>query len=337
MRTLAILVAAVVVAIVVLACMDVLEAYVNAPSSETIFVSVPSYRDDSCMATLQDMFTKADNPKRVFAGCCEQNTDAAGEVCKPVGFAFHDQVRVVSIPHMEAKGPTYARALCAHLYRGEDYFLSIDAHSKFVKGWDTKLVSMVSRCPNPDKAIVSHYPPGLDDLGKPDPNAHVPRLCAARFGQHGLPILDAVALARVDTAEPVPFLAGGMWCARGRILEDVPMDPTLDFLFQGEEFLLAARCWTHGYDIYTPTENIVFHDYKREHAPRYWNDQPAWHAKQQATVARVRRMLHIDQPPLDDPKYGLGNARTIHAYYAFAGVDLKNKTIGSKAKFCPGV
>ena len=30
-------------------------------------------------------------------------------------------------------------------------------------------------------------------------------------------------------------------------------------IFDGEEFARAARLFTHGYDLYTPNENIIFH------------------------------------------------------------------------------
>lgn len=297
---------------------------------ERIFVSIPSYRDDACMATVREAFAKAADPTRIFVGCCEQNTASEKERCRPVDFAHHTNVRVISIPHVEAMGPTYARALCASLYRGEEYVLSIDAHSSFAKGWDATLIRMIKTCPDPARSILTHYPPGLDDTG-----TTVPRLCKLRFGEHGLPVLDAVSVTRTSTPHRVPYMAGGMWFAPGRIMRDVPMDPTLDFLFQGEEFLLSARCWTSGYDMYTPTENVVYHDYKREHAPRYWNDLPEWHARQQATVARVRQMLSLGGAArqLHGP-YGLGSVRTLEAYYQFARLDPVAQTSSGETAFC---
>ena len=34
-------------------------------------------------------------------------------------------------------------------------------------------------------------------------------------------------------------------------------DPNLDMMFVGEEILHSARMWTHGYDIFSPDENLV--------------------------------------------------------------------------------
>ena len=126
-------------------------------SEDSIFVSVASFRDVECSRTLADMFAKASRPKRVFAGVCEQNK-LAEEAC--VAPEFRGQLRHITLPHTQAKGPTYARYLCSTLYRHETYFMQIDSHTKFEPGWDDKLVAMLARCPS-DKAILTHYPAGL--------------------------------------------------------------------------------------------------------------------------------------------------------------------------------
>jgi Glycosyltransferase (GlcNAc) len=34
-------------------------------------------------------------------------------------------------------------------------------------------------------------------------------------------------------------------------------------VFDGEEFSMAARMWTRGYDFYTPDISLIGHDYNR--------------------------------------------------------------------------
>ncbi|CAE8664901.1 unnamed protein product, partial [Polarella glacialis] len=41
-------------------------------SSESIFVSIASYRDNQCQYTIQDLFSKAKHPERVVVGVCFQ-------------------------------------------------------------------------------------------------------------------------------------------------------------------------------------------------------------------------------------------------------------------------
>ena len=47
-------------------------------------------------------------------------------------------------------------------------------------------------------------------------------------------------------------------------LFDVPFDPYLPHLFQGEEILLAARAWTNGWDLYNLSKPVITHYYNRE-------------------------------------------------------------------------
>jgi hypothetical protein len=43
------------------------------------------------------------------------------------------------------------------LWRGEDYFLQIDSHHRFVRDWDMKLIELARRTGSP-KLILSTYP-----------------------------------------------------------------------------------------------------------------------------------------------------------------------------------
>lgn len=298
-------------------------------SSATIFVSVASYRDADCLQTLKSLFSSASNPSRVFAGVCEQNTSAAGEVCLPAGFKWHDQVRRISVPHKEAKGPTYARYLCSTLYRGETYFCQIDSHTRFVKGWDDKAIAMLKRC-DAKKPVLTHYPHDWDKLGTAEVKKHVPVLCKSKFDANGIPTFEAVTLKASSDPKPVPFTSGGFVFGPGTVVTEVPYDPDLPHLFQGEEILYSARLWTSGYDFFTPTENLVFHHYYREASPKFWSDID-YSAQQKKTLDKVRKLLRGQLPGYS---HGMGKARALDKYYEYAGIDWDKKTSNSEAKFC---
>lgn len=296
-------------------------------AAATIFISIASYRDVDCLNTLKSMFDAADRPSRVFVGVCEQNTSAAAETCLPAEFKWHDQVRRISVPAKEAKGPTYARYLCSTLYRGEDFFCQLDSHMRFVKGWDTAVLAMWRACRSP-KAVLTHYPHDYDQAqtGIRD----VPVLCKATFDSQGLITFDSDTLPPGDAPRPVPFTAGGFLFGPGSMVRDVPYDPDLPHLFQGEELLYSARLWTSGYDFFTPTANIVFHHYYRSSAPKFWNDID-YSAEQRRTVAKVKKVL---DGQMKEYRYGMGGARTLEEYWKFAGIDWATKTSTTAAKFC---
>jgi hypothetical protein len=309
------------------------ETYVR-HNKDTIFVSIASYRDADCSMTMKDLFSKAKNPDRVFAGVCEQNSGDVKEQCMGPGFKYHRNVRMVSIPSAEAKGPTYARYLCSTLYRGETWYLQIDSHTRFVDGWDDLAIEMAKACPS-RKPVLTHYP--HDSKKHSIGESSIPILCKSKFNADGIPVFEAVVFSAKDLGgkpKPVPFVSGGFMFAPGTITTEVPFDPSLDHVFQGEEFLYSARLWTSGYDFFTPPKNVVMHEYYREDSPKYWNDIPAWNASQKQSIKKVRQILGFQRPPLPEYGYGLGTLRTMDAYLQFAGLDPSAKTSQSQTMFC---
>ena len=308
----------------------------SSSSEETIFVSIASYRDAQCMQTVKDIFAKATRPERIYIGVVEQNSAKADEHCVPISFKYHDNVRRITIPNGEAKGPCYARYLCSTLYRNETYFMQIDSHSTFVNNWDTKAIDALKKCPAP-KPILSGYP--HDDATYDIDEQAVPVLCDAAWNNDGLPQLKAVVKSKADvgdTPKPIPFTSGGFVFAPGSLVRDVPYDPNLHHLFQGEEILYTVRAWTSGYDIFTSPVNIVLHTYYRDKAAKFWNDISGWKTDQKASAKRVRQILGLENPiiaPGSDP-YGLGTKRTVQQYWEFSGLDPTTKTSKAKEKFC---
>ena len=305
---------------------------------ETIFVSVAAYRDSSCNETIRDMFAKAANPSRVFIGICEQNTENADEDCLPPSLLkFKKQVRRITLPNTEARGPTKARALIANvLYNGETYFCQIDSHTKFVRAWDDLAVRELKKCPNPATAILSHYPRSWDEFEEASrPGAGVPVLCKSKMdGGAGVPNLEAVIIPPGKKPRRVPFVSGGFVFGPGSMVTKVPMDPTLSMVFVGEEILHAARLYTHGFDIYTPTVNVVTHFYGRQGQPKFWDDLASMKQEQQVSNQKVRRLLGFEQPPIPNYPYGFGSERTLGQFWAFARIDPAQKTTNSAGEFC---
>ena len=308
----------------------------------TIFVSVASYRDEECSKTLENMFANATNPSRVFVGVCEQNKqgEMAERCAKSDLLQNHGgNIRLMTLDYKEAKGPTYARALCASLWKGEDYFVQIDSHTRFVEGWDDMTIDMLRRCPT-QPAVITHYAPDLNNKSSSwDVKAHVPVMCDASFNDDGIPAFKAVLQrAKPGVMRPVPFVSGNFWAARGQVVEDVPFDRDLPQLFVGEEQLQSARLWTSGYDIYTPDRNLVMHEYIRAGKPKFWEDL-SYRREQKDTLKKVRYLLGLSKVPPVKPiplKYGMGIKRTVTDYWTFARVNVANRKVDSRKTFCEG-
>ena len=306
---------------------------------ETIFVSIASFRDADCKNTLLSLFQNAANKDRVFAGMCEQNDPEQKEERCLSSFPFpKSQVRTLTLHDKDARGPTFARYLCTTLWRGEKYFLQLDSHMRLVPGWDEKIVNMLKMIQaerGKKKVVLSTYVNGMESFdgymaGDDEIRKRSPRMCQAFFNSqgmvsfHGANILD-------NTAEPyeVPFVAGGfIFCEAADFMREVPQDPYLDDVFVGEEILLSARLWTHGFDIFTPNENIAFHKFTREGEPKFWENE----RDDSEGSKRVRYLLGFDsEKPAVAKKYldrfGLGKERSLSDFWKFAGIDPKNKKV----------
>ena len=143
---------------------------------------------------------------------------------------------------------------------------------------------------------------------------------------------------------PHPTIAAGAGfiMARGEVLLDVPYDPHLDMLFVGEEILHSARLYTHGYNLYAPDMNLVFHHYNRREKPSMFTDlKEAWHVPQQRSADRAKYLLGVSNitKPQDEGEhsleyYGMGTARSVQDYLAYAAIDLDAQTHTTDQKFC---
>ena len=305
---------------------------------EKIFVSIASYRDKECSTTVNSIYQNAKFPERVFCGICEQNKEK-GEACIQQNFSYKKNIRTIQKNYNDAKGPTYARYLCATLYQGEEYFLQVDSHTLFVQNWDEECIQMIHQLESTKenkKVILSHYPPAFESYQQKPSNTYVTHMVDCFFNNDGILSFHG-AKWKPPLSEPRrnAFLAGGFIFSRGNWLHDVPFDPHLDFLFTGEEILLSVRTYTSGYDVYTPNKNIVFHLYTRKNEPKFWTDNHTYNNNEVKEKVKIITGLDGDITKLTNSKiiqsikkYNIGKERTLKDFYDFIGVDPKKKTVG---------
>ena len=143
--------------------------------------------DSSCPKTVRTAFEGATNPLLLNVGVVQQNchrdckrgtgwgntrrivpqpqpdVDCILEFCasalgKPHCLA--GRVRILRLNESESFGPFFARYLAAKLWQGETYFMQVDSHSNFRKGWDATMVEMIKKTPTFPHSVISNYPPG---------------------------------------------------------------------------------------------------------------------------------------------------------------------------------
>ena len=284
----------------------------------TIFVMVPCYRDAECPATLNSIFSNAQYPQRITVGLCVQNKE--GDVECPNEVHKNANIRTITLDHKNAKGPCYARFLISTLYRDEDYVLSVDCHTNFVQGWDTLCIKMLKECPDPAKSVLTTHPP---KQYKDPSTKRTTHICKGKFSGNTVSFSSIEVSAQKKNMK-TPFIGWGFIFMPGSTLKTVPLDPNLDFLFEGEELLYAIRLWTFGYNAYSPRVSVCTHAYERKNQPSVYIDVPNWKPKQDKSIEKITDILKGKNIEC----YGIGKDRTVKSYLSYAKVDLENKTIG---------
>lgn len=347
----------------------------------SIFVSLASYRDENCPATLVEMFSKADRPDYLFVGLVQQNCvsgcktgvleggvvndvepdiDCYDTFCDTdIGAPYCDnsQVRNFFVNEAESLGPAVARYFASKLWQGETYFLQIDAHSLFRKGWDTVYVNDIQATPSYPRSVLSHYPPDTKVAQYWEQPGY--RICGGIFASSPVEyeIIRLTAGIPQDRGIPekpcpAPFVGAGFFFAHSTFLATVPFDPYVPWVFMGEEILLSLRFWTWGYDIYSPTKNVLSHMYVRRHTPKFWETvnrlfkNPSTH--NDLTRMIIHRVKYIAGYPESSAEilsttvpslmanldlYGDGPVRAMEDYMALVGLDMSTKR-GKKIDWC---
>lgn len=320
---------------------------------DTIFVSIASYRDPECPRTVLDCFEKARCPLRIFIGVCQQNhsndldTLAQYEILakkKGTSGIFHDNLRVLRMDCNEAKGPMYARALIEkELYRGEKYYLIIDSHTCFSKDWDVHAIAQLESCrAYSNKPVLTMYPDDFSTRSKSTFTSETELPGYLRFKKINqisqLPEIEGPSMIR----NPPRCFPSLFWAAcfsfsyAKEMMHEVPYDPYCPYVFQGEEISMAARLFTHGWDLFSPKTMLVKHMWARKR-PTFWeqfSDNSAEHSRRRRLERegyhRLRLLMRMEPYRQGDQplgKYDLGNARSLFQYEDYCGIHFLSQTV----------
>ncbi|WP_380182309.1 GlcNAc-transferase family protein [Kalamiella sp. sgz302252] len=318
-----------------------------------VFISIASYRDSELIPTLCDLIDKASGRYRLAVAVCWQDDNnlqifqqAGMTLCGTKEAGEHEvllwryagvEIQVIALHYFLSQGACWARHLCETLYQQENYFLQIDSHCRFVADWDSEMIAMLTQLKATSaRPVLSSYPPGYEP-GKEDKKTNtIFRLVFRGFSSEKI-----LQLTSVDFQQDSPvrgsYLAGGFIFAEGSFVRDVPNDPQI--FFEGEEIAMAARAFTHGYDVWHPHKALLWHFYGRKEFTRIWGDHTdeakkagsvdhAWYERDRISKRKVRALLGMEQPEQqDEDKYALGKQRTLAEFEATLGVSFTRQSV----------
>ncbi len=293
----------------------------------SIFVQIACYRDKELLPTIKNALTMSSKKHTINFGVY---------ICsKP-----EDKLDLPDFPSVKYDvdvapggiGLGKARSLAHQFYSGEDYYLQIDAHSRFVPNWDEKVIHSVLnyQIMGIEKPLITTYPAGYkytslskerikcDPIGLPTLISFYEK--PEQFSEIRIP--SQTAVGNPSNSIFTKSVSGGSIFTVGSFIE-----PNVDIAFYGEEIYIAAVAYTNGFDLMVPHEMFMYHLYYDHSSPEMnsraivWNDFPGEFSRLDAiSKAEIYNTLVNGTTG----RYRLGTKRTIEEYGNFCGLDFKN-------------
>lgn len=145
-------------------------------NEKTIYISIPSLDDLELEHTITSAFENAKSPSRVYIGVgllsmYRYTLTRLKKMSKRypnVSFSYQKQKK----NNVRTLGVGRGRRSAELLYRNQDFFLQVDAHTHFEKNWDTFMIEMFEEAVQEvgdDKLVITCIPPvfGYDSNEKP--------------------------------------------------------------------------------------------------------------------------------------------------------------------------
>ena len=302
---------------------------------DTILVEIASFCDKELLNTVKSALVQAEYPDRIHFAICFQDDDLTDYYeLKKI-----KNCKIIHLNKNEAKGSVYARYLCQDLIGDEKYIYQIDAHMRFVKNWDTKIINQLLSL-HDDKAILSGYPPAItpEMLAAPlddkifDNPSYGTVMYAKNFKtdvENSYFISCASKLIRSNhplAYKRNAFISAGNFFTFSKAHKEVRYDKNM--YFYGDELPMSIRLYTYGWNVYNPGESFIYHLYK--------TSKGLFPGLKSGTMSnennRFKALLGLSENDIIPKEYGFGNVRSLKDYEETFGINFKDRILSEKAK-----
>jgi glycosyltransferase involved in cell wall biosynthesis len=297
-----------------------------------IFIQIASYRDPQLLPTLKECIANAENPDNlVFSITWQHSSEDKWDNLDE--FKDDSRFRIIDIDYKESKGACWARNKLQQNYNGEEYTFQIDSHHRFIKNWDTELITMLKdlQTKGYEKPLLTSYISSFNPENDPAERNMTPwKMNFDRFIPEGAVFFLPASIDDHKTrTEPIParFYSAHFCFTLGQFVNEVPHDP--EYYFHGEEISIAVRAYTWGYDLFHPHKIIAWHEYTRKGRTKQWDDDKTWGQRNTNSHLRNRKLFEMDGEvkDIDFGVYDFGNVRTLKDYEKYAGVSFSKRAV----------
>lgn len=338
----------------------------------SIFTQIASYRDPELIPTLNSLIENSKHAENLTICVCWQHGDdephsifnnlkikhkiSTKEKYKEfdvykIKLVNGTLLKIIDVHFFKSKGACWARNLIQQQYNNEKYTLQLDSHHRFVENWDEKLIDSIEKLKSigHQKPLLTAYLPSYDPENDPNGRVQYPwEMTFDRFIPEGAVFFLPQKIQNFEKMNKHPvkarFYSGHFCFTDGIFCNEVQHNP--EYFFHGEEISIAARAFTHGYDMFHPTELIAYHEYTRKNRTKIWDNEKDGHTTQNKLAKKIdkdwvernnechklnRKLFHMDEfineTEYDYSKYGFGKARTLREYEEYAGISFKYRGV----------
>jgi hypothetical protein len=292
---------------------------------EKILVQIACRLDKELKKTINDLYNKADNPDEVEVLIINQ--DFEHDCWKQSDFS--EKVTLINIDESKTRNLAQTRAFCKlYVKPSHQYFMNIDAHSRFDKSWDTILINAhkdyIDNFHN--KCMISVYPKGYkilengeDNLIKDD-SIGFNRIVSDQndtFRFEAVPALIQNPESLIEKYNP-SAVAGGFHFTSIDWVIDVGYDTYCGWI--EHELNITLRTFCHGYDIVSYYKRPIYHLY--DHSQRKSLTLPHFNYGINS-YKRLRSQIKQSNLTFLENNYSLGNVRTIEDFENYFKFDLR--------------
>jgi glycosyltransferase involved in cell wall biosynthesis len=296
-----------------------------------IFIQIASYRDPQLIPTIQSALENAKKPENlVFAIARQFHPDDTFDNLSE--YENDERFRILNILYTESKGACWARNQIQQLYNKEQYTLQIDSHMRFAPNWDVDMINMVKDLQKKGykKPLLTGYVSSFDPDNDPQGRTQEPwRMVFDRFIPEGAVFfLPETIPGWQNLTEPIKarFYSAHFCFTLGKFAKEVQHDP--EFYFHGEEISIAARAYTHGYDLFHPHKVMIWHEYTRKGRTKQWDDDSQWVDKNNYCHKKNRSLFGMDgEEEMNHGKYGFGKVRSLREYEKYSGLLFSKRAV----------
>ncbi|AYV77183.1 MAG: hypothetical protein Barrevirus17_9 [Barrevirus sp.] len=303
-----------------------------------IFISIASYRDPELKPTIKSLLENADYPDNLTFGICWQH----GSDEELDAYKNDKRFKIIDVLWSNSKGCCWARSEIQKLHTDESYYLQLDSHHRFIKGWDTVLIDMYKGLQKDgyNKPILTTYATSYDPKNSNNEGKAVePYLMKVDRFSEGQILFRPEIIPNYESltrSVKARFISGHFIFTTGLFCKEIPYDPNI--YFTGEEITLSIRAFTKGYSLFHPHKLILWHRYNRDYRITHWDDHnqenkkqkkvdATWYDRDKSSVNRVKKLLgqyENKDPKIDFGIYGFGPLKSLKDYELYSGINFKN-------------